>query len=88
MGIYQILVSAYNQIISVFPPVLQWLLTVALLVGVVVLFVHLIRSSWLFVLLLVLLLPVLFPLVWSVFLGIWHFLLYLLVQVGVRAPAQ
>jgi len=88
MGIFQVLVNAYNAVIASFPPALQWLLTVALLVGVAVLFVHLIRSSWLFVLLLILLLPVLFPLVWSVFLGIWHFLLYLLVQVGLRVPAS
>ena len=87
MGVYQLLVNAYNQIISAFPAPLGWLLTVALLVGVVALFVHLIRSSVLWVILLLLLLPVLFPLVWSVFLGIWHFILYLLVQVGLRAPA-
>ena len=87
MGIYQLLVTAYNQIMSVFPPVLQWLLTVALLVGVAVLFVHLIRSSIWWVILLVILLPVLFPLVWSIFLGIWHFILYLLVQTGLKAPA-
>jgi len=87
MGIYQVLVTAYNQLISAFPPVLQWLLTVALLVGVAVLFVHLIRSSLVWVILLVLLLPVLLPIVWGVFLGIWHFLLYLLVQLGLKAPA-
>ena len=87
MGIYQVLVTAYNQLISAFPSVLQWLLTVALLVGVAVLFVHLIRSSLVWVILLVLLLPVLLPIVWGVFLGIWHFLLYLLVQVGLKAPA-
>lgn len=87
MGIYQVLVTAYNQIISAFPQPLAWLLTVALLVGVAVLFLYLIRSSLLYVILLVVLLPFLLPLVWSVFLGIWHFLLYLLAQVGLRAPS-
>ena len=86
MGIYEILVRAYNQILAPFPAPLQWLLTVALLIGVAVLFYHLIRSNILFVILLVLFLPFLIPVLWSVFLGIWHFLLYLLVQVGVRAP--
>ena len=87
MGIYQVLVTAYNQLISAFPSVLQWRLTVARVVGVAVFFVCLIRSSLVWVILLVLLLPVLLPIVWGVFLGIWHFLLYLLVQVGLKAPA-
>lgn len=87
MGIYQVLVTAYSRIIAAFPPPLAWLLTVALLIGVVVLFIHLIRSSLLYVILLVVLLPFLLPLVWSVFVGIWEFLMYLLVQVGLRAPA-
>jgi hypothetical protein len=86
MGIYQLLVNAYYQIISAFPAPLQWLLTLALLFGVAILFLHLIRSSWIFLILLVILLPVLIPLVWGVFLGLWHFLLFLLTQTGLRTP--
>jgi hypothetical protein len=80
------LVRAYNSLLAPFPAPLQWLLTVALLVGVAVLFFHLIRSNILFVILLIIFLPFLVPVLWSVFLGIWHFILYLLVQAGVRAP--
>jgi hypothetical protein len=87
MNLYSVLVSAYYQIISVFPPIIQWLLTVALLVGVAVLFWHLITRSWLFVILLVILLPFLIPVLWGVFVGIWNFLLFLLTQAGLRSPA-
>jgi hypothetical protein len=52
----------------------------------VVLFLHLIRSSWIWLLVLVLLLPVFIPILWQVFLDIWHFVLFLLVQTGLRAP--
>jgi hypothetical protein len=87
MNVYSILVSAYYQIISVFPPVIQWLLTFALLVGVAVLFWHLITRSWLFVILLVILLPFLIPVLWGVFVGIWHFLVFLLQQTSAKTPA-
>lgn len=87
MGIYQLLVNAYYQIISGFPAPLQWLLSLAILVGVVVLFMHLIRSSWIWLLVLVLLLPVFIPILWRIFLDIWDFILFLLVQAGLRAPA-
>jgi hypothetical protein len=68
MNVYSILVSAYYQIISVFPPVIQWL-------------------SWLFVILLVILLPFLIPVLWGVFVGIWHFLVFLLQQTSAKTPA-
>jgi hypothetical protein len=86
MNIYSVLVNAYYQLIAIFPPVIQWLLTVALLVGVAILFWHLITRNLLFLIILVILLPFLIPVLWNVFAGIWDFILFLLVQVGIRTP--
>jgi hypothetical protein len=84
MNIYGWLVTGYNALIAPFPAPLRWLLTVALLVGVVVLFINLIRSSWLFLLVLLLLLPFLLPLVWGVLMDLVNFILYLTGQAGLR----
>jgi hypothetical protein len=87
MGIYNLLVNAYNQILAPFPLPLQSLLTLALLVGVAVLFFHLIRANILFLVLLILFLPFLFPILWGLFIQLWNFIIFLLVQVGIRSPA-
>ena len=86
MFIYQLLVTAYNNLISVFPQPLQWLLTVALLIGVAILFWHLITRNLLFIILLVIFLPFLIPLLWSVFMGLWDFILYLFGQSAAQTP--
>jgi hypothetical protein len=53
-----------------------------------VLFFHLIRSNILFVILLIIFLPFLVPVLWGLLVGVWQFILYLFVQVGVRSPAH
>jgi hypothetical protein len=83
MGLYPLLVNGYNQFVANFPPTLQWLITLVLLVAVVVAFMQLARISFWFLLILVLLLPVLIPLLVSVIMAIWHFFLFLLVRVGI-----
>lgn len=83
MSLYQLLVDSYNQIVSVFPAPLQWLITVIVLIAVVVAFMQLARINLWFLLILVLLLPVLIPLLVSVIEAIWHFFLYLLVRIGI-----
>lgn len=80
MGIYQLLVTSYNNVLSLFPEPVRWLVTLLILAGLVMAFVHLIRANWLWLILLVLLLPVILPILGGLLTDIWTFLLYLLGQ--------
>ena len=81
-NLYQVLVNGYYHLISAFPEPLQWLISVVVLVGFVVLALSLIRTNALFLILLVLVLPVVIPILARVFVDIWDFFIFLLRQVG------
>ena len=86
MDVYNILVNGYNQTLSGFPVPLRWFITLLVLVGLVYLFVHLISANILFAIVLVILLPAILPILVNFLLDIWHFFLYLLVQIGLYKP--
>ncbi len=84
LNVYQLLVNGYYHILSGFPPALQWLISLAVLVGFVVLAISLIRTNALFLILLVLVLPFFVPILARLFIDLWSFFLFLLRQVGFR----
>ncbi|MBW3538422.1 hypothetical protein KY386_02930 [Candidatus Parcubacteria bacterium] len=87
MNFYSFFVNLYNQFLALFPPPLQWLITLLAVIGIVVAFVGLIRYNWLFLLLLILLLPFIFPILQRFFSDLFAFFLYLLGLLGLRAAA-
>jgi len=84
LGIYNLLVNGYFHVLAAFPPALAWVISVALLVGFVVLAWSLIKTNILFVLILALFLPVVIPIIGHVLNDMWLFFLFLLHQVGVK----
>ena len=86
MSFYTYLVNLYNQFLAIFPPPIQWLVTLAVLVGLAVGFFNLIRTNWLFLLLLIVLLPVVVPILQHLVSDLYNFFLYLLHVFQATAP--
>lgn len=86
MGLYDFFVNFYGNFLAIFPPSLQWLVTLLVVVGLVMAFISLIRYNWLFLLLLILLLPILFPVLQHLFADLYNFFAYLLSILGIAAP--
>lgn len=86
MDIYNTLVSYYNAFLSVFPPSLQWLVTLIILLALGAAFFSLIRQNILFLILLVILLPFLLPILLRFFADIFAFLVYLFNQLQGLIP--
>lgn len=61
MGIYHFLVTSFNHFVAMFPPGLQWLVTLLVLVGLIGAIIGLIRQHFIFIILAILLLPVIVP---------------------------
>ncbi|HSH31126.1 MAG TPA: hypothetical protein VK963_00475 [Candidatus Saccharimonadales bacterium] len=87
MSFYTFFVNLYNQFLALFPPPLQWLITLLVVIGLVVAFVGLIRYNWLFLILLILLLPFIFPILQRLFADLFAFFLYLLSLLGIGTAA-
>lgn len=88
MNIYNYLVNAYNHFLGLFPPSIQWLITLAILIALVVAFINLISDNPLFIILLIILLPVIAPIFQSFVQGIYHFFLYLIHSLSTTAPSS
>lgn len=86
-SIYDVLVHGYYQVISVFPPAVQWIVTLALLVGLVMGLLALVRANALFLILLVLLLPAMIPVLGKLIGDLWGFLLFVIHQLGAQTPS-
>ena len=86
MNFYQILVNFYDQVLAIFPPPLQWLITLVIIIGLVSFFFGLIRHDLLFIILLVVLLPFMLPVIVHFVRDIYQFFLFLVHQLGVTAP--
>lgn len=78
MSFYDFFVNLYNQFLALFPEPLQWLITLIVVISLVIAFISLIRSNWLFLIVLILLLPVVFPVLQRFFADVYNFFLYLL----------
>lgn len=61
MNLYDFLVNALNTFLSIFPPQIQWLVTLLVLVGLIGAFVALVRHNALWLILIVVLVPFLVP---------------------------
>lgn len=83
MGFYDFFVNTYNQFLAIFPPPLQWLITLIVIIGLVVGFVNLIRTNALFLILLILLLPAFVPILQRFFSDLYNFFLYLVTIIKV-----
>ncbi len=86
MGIYDIFVNFYNAFLAIFPPPLQWLVTLLVVVGLVAAFINLIRYNWLFLIVLIVLLPFLFPVLQHLFADLYNVFVYLVGILGISAP--
>jgi hypothetical protein len=84
MSLYETLVSLYDRFLALFPPPVQWLVTLLVVIALVVGFINLIRHSWLFLIVLILLLPVVFPILQRFFSDVYRFFLYLIGLLGVQ----
>lgn len=69
--------NLYSQFLNLFPAPTQWLVSVIVLISILAAFFVLIRTHWLFLILLILLLPFIYPVLLSFFGGIWQFVLFL-----------
>lgn len=67
----------YNRFLGLFPPATHWLVSAIVLVSIIAAFFVLIKTDWLWLLLLIVLIPVIFPILRSFFFGIYEFVLYL-----------
>jgi hypothetical protein len=83
MNIYESLVVLYDRFLSLFPPPVQWLVTLLVVIALVVGFISLISHSWLFLILLILLLPAIIPILQRFFADLYRFFLYLVRLLGV-----
>jgi hypothetical protein len=78
MDLYRELVSAYNNFLGFFPPDIHWVVTLAIILAIIVLFVNLIKENILFALLLIPVVPALWPVVTHFFGDLAAFFVYLL----------
>ncbi len=78
MGLYEFLISAFHEFVTIFPESLQWVAALLILIGLIGLLVVLIRQHVLFIIVAILLLPFLIPLVGEVLADIYAFIRYLL----------
>ena len=80
--------SLYEKFLGLFPVSLQWLVSLIVLVALVAAFYSLIRSNWIFLLLLIIVLPLTFPVFKNLFSGFYDFILYLVQKVAAGMPSN
>lgn len=88
MNIYDVLVHGYNQVLGIFPAPLQWIVTLALTIGLVMAVIGLVKQNALFLIVIVLFLPVIVPVIGTFFANLYAFFLFLLAQLGIHAAGS
>lgn len=83
---YQFLVDTYANFLALFPPQIQWVVTLVLLLGLVAAAIALVSRSPIFAILLLLLLPLFAPVAQQFFTDLYHFFLYMLQSLSSSAP--
>jgi uncharacterized membrane protein YkgB len=86
MGLYNLLVNAYDSVLAVFPPQLQWIITLLMLIGFVGAVVSLLRHNVLALIIIILLLPFLIPVLQHFFTDLYAFFKFLVDQLHLTAP--
>jgi hypothetical protein len=86
MDLYGFLVTTYNTFLALFPPQLQWVVTLAIILVMIGTLIGLIRQHIAFALLLIPLGPILWPVIVHFMTDLGNFFLYLVHSSG--APAK
>ena len=86
MGIYDLLVHSYFQVLSIFPQPLEFIVNVLILIGLAMAFIGLVRSNILFLFLLVILVPAGIPIAAHIIGELWQFFLVVFHQTAATAP--
>lgn len=76
----------YGKFLTLFPAPTQWLVSVIVLISIIAAFFVLVRTHWIFLIILIFLLPFIFPIVQSFFAGIYGFVLYLWGTISTGVP--
>ncbi len=86
MSVYGFLVTTFNHFIALFPPSIQWLVTILVLVGLVGALISLTKQHFIFIILAIFLLPFLVPVLGKLIAEIIAFLGYLAGLIHLTAP--
>jgi hypothetical protein len=86
VNLYSFLVNAYNSFLGIFPPELQWVVTLVIVIGFVGAFFSIIRHNVIAIVIMIVLLPFLIPVFARFLADIYHFFLYLLQVLHLIAP--
>jgi hypothetical protein len=84
LNVYSYLVNGYFQILGHFPPALAWLVSLAVLIAFVTLFLSLVRANLWFLILLAIFLPVVIPIIVRLLTDAFMFFVFLVRQLGVK----
>jgi hypothetical protein len=87
MSFYQFFVDLYGSFLALFPPPIQWLVTLVLVIGIIFAFFSLVRHHWWVLIILILLLPIIVPILRQFFADVWRFFLYLVAILQTTAPS-
>ena len=74
---FSLFMGWYQRFLGLFPPSTQWLVSAIVLFSIIAAFFVLIRTHWLFLILLIILLPVIYPVLQAFFAGIFDFVMFL-----------
>ena len=85
MGLYDLLVHSYFQVLGIFPQPLEFIINVLILVGLISAFIGLVRTNILFLFLLVILLPAGIPILSYIVTELWNFFLLVFHQAAAGA---
>ena len=86
MQIYEFLVQSYDRVLAVFPPSIQWIITLLLLIGFVGAVISLVRHNIFALILVIILVPFLIPALKHFFTDLYEFFRFLLNQLHATAP--
>jgi hypothetical protein len=77
VNLYQFLVTTFNRFVAVFPPDIQWLVTLLVLIGLVGALIGLVRRHLIFILLAIFLVPFIVPVIGQLVSDVVQFIGYL-----------
>jgi hypothetical protein len=76
MDLYHFLIQVYDKFIGLFPPELQWVVTLLILLGVIGAFVAMVRHNILLIIIVIILLPFLcrwLPIFSTIYISLYFF---------------
>jgi len=88
VSVYGFLVTTFNHFIALFPPSIQWLVTILVLVGLVGALISLVKQHLIFIILAIILLPFIVPVLGKLIGEIITFFVYLVNLLHLTKPAS